>query len=120
MKIFISGASGFLGRSVSAELAAGGHQVTGLVRNSEKAALVASAGAQPIIGDLARPDSYRAAASEHDGIIHAGFEGSARGVAVDRLAIETLTAAGREAAARGRPAFLIYTSGIWVLGEPGA
>jgi nucleoside-diphosphate-sugar epimerase len=119
MRIFLTGATGHLGHAVLDGLIRGGHDVTGLVRNSEKAALVAAAGARPLIGDLARPESYRQVAEEHDGIIHAGFESSPRGVEIDRLAIDTLAGAARAAAARGGRPFLIYTSGIWVLGEPG-
>jgi nucleoside-diphosphate-sugar epimerase len=119
MRIFLTGATGYIGHAVLDGLVRGGHAVTGFVRNSEKAALVAAAGAQPLIGDLGRPESYRQAAEEHDGIILAGFESGPRGVEIDRLAIETLAGAARAIAARGDRAFLIYTSGIWVLGEPG-
>lgn len=115
MRIFLTGATGYIGRAVLEGLVRGGHHVTGLVRNNERAAFVAAAGGQPLIGDLARPESYRQAAEEHDGIIHAGFDSRA-GVDTDRVAIDTLAAAGRKAAARGTDAFLIYTSGCWILG----
>ncbi len=118
MRIFLTGASGYIGHAVLEALVRGGHEVTGLVRNSEKAAIVATAGARPLIGDLARPESYRQEAEEHDGIILAGFESGARGVEIDALAIEVLAGAARSIAARGAGAFLVYTSGIWVLGEP--
>jgi nucleoside-diphosphate-sugar epimerase len=117
MRIFITGATGYIGRAVLEGLVRGGHEVTGLVRNTEKAALVAAAGGRPIIGELSRPESYRAVAEEHDGIVHAGFESGSRGVEVDRIAIDALVAAGRVAAARGTGAFLVYTSGVWVLGQ---
>lgn len=117
MRIFLTGATGYIGRAVLEGLVRGGHEVTGLVRNSEKAALVAAAGGHPLIGELARPDSYREVAESQDGIIHAGFDGRLQGVETDRVAIDTLVAAGRRAAARADGAFLIYTSGIWVLGQ---
>lgn len=119
MRIFLTGATGYIGHAVLEALVRGGHEVTGLVRNSEKAATVTAAGARPLIGDLVRPESYRQAAEEHDGVILAGFESSPRGVEIDRLAIDALARAARAAAARGIRPFLIYTSGIWVLGEPG-
>jgi nucleoside-diphosphate-sugar epimerase len=119
MRIFLTGATGYIGHAVLDGLVRGGHEVTGLVRNTEKAAQVTAAGARPLIGDLARPETYRRVAEEHDGVILAGFESSPRGVDIDRLAIDTLARAARAAAGRdGRP-FLVYTSGIWVLGEPG-
>jgi nucleoside-diphosphate-sugar epimerase len=118
MRIFLTGATGYIGQAVLDGLIRGGHDVTGLVRNSEKAALVLAAGGHPVIGDLARPESYRALAEDHEGLVHAGFDGRAQGVATDRLAIDTLVAAGRRRGRRGDGAFFIYTSGIWVLGQP--
>jgi nucleoside-diphosphate-sugar epimerase len=114
MRVFLTGASGYIGTAVLDAFARAGHQVTGLVRNSEKAAEVAAMGGAPLTGDLHDPPSYRQAAEEHDVLIHAGFDGT-RPVETDRLAIETLVAAGR-AGGPGRPSVLIYTSGIWVLG----
>jgi len=115
MRVFLTGASGYVGTAVLDAFARAGHQVTGLVRNSEKASQVASRGGTPLIGDLCVPASYRQAAEGHDAFIHAGFD-SARAVECDRLAIETLLAAAR-AGAPGRAGVLIYTSGIWVLGH---
>jgi nucleoside-diphosphate-sugar epimerase len=114
MRIFLTGASGYIGGAVLEALVRAGHHVTGLVRNSERAAEVSKRGGVPLVGDLHQPASYRDAAAGHDGFIHAGFD-SARGAEVDRSAIDTLVAAAREGGAHaGR--FLVYTSGIWVLG----
>lgn len=117
MRIFLTGATGYIGRAVLEGLVRGGHHVTGLVRNTEKAAMVAAWGGHPLIGDLTQPGSYAQAAEDHDGVVHAGFDGRAHGVETDKLAIQTLAAAGRRAAAHGKAAFLIYTSGVWVLGQ---
>jgi nucleoside-diphosphate-sugar epimerase len=117
MRIFLTGASGYIGSAVLDAFVRSGHQVTGLVRNSEKAGQVASRGGTPLCGDLRMPGSYRAAAQGHDVFIHAGFDG-ARGAETDRVAIETLAAAARTGEA-GRPTLLVYTSGIWVLGQTG-
>jgi nucleoside-diphosphate-sugar epimerase len=114
MRLFLTGANGYIGTAILDAFARAGHHVTGLVRNSETAAEVASRGGSPLIGDLHDPVSYRQAAEGHDAFIHAGFNGP-RAVETDRLAIETLLAAAR-AGAPGRPGVLIYTSGIWVLG----
>ena len=115
MRVFLTGASGYIGTAVLDAFARAGHHVTGLVRNSEKAAEVAAMGGVPLTGDLHDPASYRDAAEKHDVLIHAGFDGT-RPAETDRLAIETLIAAGRAGGA-GRPSVLIYTSGIWVLGQ---
>lgn len=115
MRIFLTGASGYIGSAVLDAFVRSGHEVTGLVRNPEKAADVASRGSTPLRGDLNDPASYRRAAEGHDVIVHAGFD-NARGAETDRVALETLIAAARADEAT-RPRLLIYTSGIWVLGS---
>ncbi len=115
MRIFLTGASGYIGSAVLDAFVRSGHQVTGLVRNPQKAAAVASRGGTPLRGDLNDPASYRQAAEGHDVFVHAGFD-AARGAETDRVAIETLIAAARAGDA-ARPRLLVYTSGIWVLGE---
>jgi nucleoside-diphosphate-sugar epimerase len=52
MKVFVSGASGFLGRAVTAELAGRGHQVIGMTRDEQGAKIVKNAGGKPLVGDL--------------------------------------------------------------------
>lgn len=115
MRIFLTGASGYVGSAVLEAFVRAGHHVTGLVRHSENAAKVAARGGSPVCGDLADPASYRAAAEGADVFIHAGFDG-ARAQDVDRAAVDTLIAIAR-AGSRGRERLVIYTSGIWVLGE---
>jgi nucleoside-diphosphate-sugar epimerase len=115
MRVFLTGASGYVGTAVLDAFARAGHHVTGFVRNSEKAAEVAARGAAPLIGDLHEPASYRQQAEEHDVVIHTGFD-AARPVETDRRAVETLIAAAR-AGGTARPSMLIYTSGVWVLGH---
>jgi nucleoside-diphosphate-sugar epimerase len=120
MRIFLTGATGYIGSAVLDALLKAGLAVTALVRDPEKAERVSRRGVQPIVGDLSKPASYAAAAAEADGIIHTAFEYSKRGEKVDRQAIETLLAAAERRAATGQPASLIYTSGIWVLGNASA
>src|SRR5713101_5027429 len=99
MRIFLTGATGYIGSAVLDALVRGGHDVTALVRNNEKARGVAKRGGHPAIGDLADPESYRAADS-HDGYVHTAFDArSGRGAAIDRLVIDTILDA---AAAHGR------------------
>jgi nucleoside-diphosphate-sugar epimerase len=122
MRIFLTGATGYIGAAVLDALVRGGHDVTALVRNKEKARGVAKRGGHPAIGDLADPESYRAAAEAQDGYVHAAFDArSGRGAAIDRLVIDTILEAARRPRTAGATAparrFVIYTSGVWVLGS---
>jgi nucleoside-diphosphate-sugar epimerase len=117
MRIFLTGATGYIGSAVLDAALRSGHQVVALVRDREKGERVGLRGAQAVVGELSKPKAFAAAAEGCDGIIHAAFEYSKRGPALDREAIETLLGISRRAAESGRQPFFIYTSGIWVLGK---
>ena len=117
MRIFLTGATGYIGSAVTDALLRSGHEVTALVREPEKAEQISGRGVTPIVGELSRPTSYAAAAETADSIIHTALEGSPRKEKVDRQAIDTLIAAAARRAAAGLPACVVYTSGTWVLGE---
>src|SRR6476660_3395099 len=122
MRIFLTGATGYIGGAVLDALVRGGHDITALVRDGEKARRIASRGARPVIGNLADPESYRAAADAQDGYVHTAFDyASGRGPAVERAALDTIVAAARRPRTSGSvspaPRFIIYTSGSWVLGR---
>jgi nucleoside-diphosphate-sugar epimerase len=70
MKAFVTGATGELGRPAVAALIAGGHQVTGVARTSEKAALLRDLGAEPVTVDLFDPTGIKNATAGHDAILH--------------------------------------------------
>jgi nucleoside-diphosphate-sugar epimerase len=121
MRIFLTGATGYIGSAVLDALLRGGHDVTALVRNNEKAVRVAARGARPVVGTLAEPEPFRAAADAQDGYIHAAFDaGSGRGPAIEQTALAAILAAARRprTSTNGTPdrRFVIYTSGVWVLG----
>src|SRR5688572_30112147 len=112
MRIFLTGGTGYIGTAVLDALLRAGHRVDALVRNSEKAAEVQARGATPVLGNLSHQASYADAVAAADGAIHAAFEYSPRGREVDALAIDAILAAPVKP---GR--FVIYTSGVWVLGS---
>src|ERR1044072_5275434 len=123
MRIFLTGATGYIGAAVLDALVRGGHDVTALVRNNEKARRVAKRGAHPVIGNLAEPESFRGSADAQDGYVHAAYDSrSGQGAALELMIAAARRPRTANAAVPARR-FVIYTSGVWILGrtpEPAA
>jgi nucleoside-diphosphate-sugar epimerase len=117
MRVFVTGASGWIGSAVVPELIGSGHQVVGLARSEASAATLAAAGAEVQRGTLDDLDGLRSGAAASDGVIHLAFKhdlafsGDFQGAAdADRRAVETF---GEALAGTDRP-FLIASGTLGV------
>jgi nucleoside-diphosphate-sugar epimerase len=121
MRVFVTGATGFIGMTLTRELIEAGHQVVGVYRSEEKARALAALGAELYRGSIAEPESLAEGAAGADAVVHLAFNHDfsrfVQNCEDDRAVVATLGAA---LAGSGRP--LIITSGTPIAnsipGEP--
>lgn len=111
MRVFLTGASGWIGSVIARDLLAAGHSVVGLVRSKEKGDALIAIGGMPLVGALGNLDVLRRGAAEADGVIHTAFGLDLSRIGEladeDRTAIETF---GEVFAGSTRP--IVVTSGF--------
>ncbi|MCW5632733.1 MAG: NAD-dependent epimerase/dehydratase family protein [Rubrivivax sp.] len=110
--VFITGATGHIGRNVARAFRRAGYRVLGLARDAAKASGLAAEEIVPVLGTLQQPAAWRAAAASAEVLVHAAVDYAGDTMALDRAAVQALL---QGAATRG--ATLIYTSGVWVHGD---
>jgi len=117
MRVFVTGATGFIGSALVKELIAAGHQVIGVYRSEEKAPALAATGAEVYRGSIDDPDSLKDGAERSDGVVHLAFNHDfskfMANCETDRRVIRAL---GSVLAGSDRP--LIVTSGTAIAKVP--
>ncbi|MDJ0396145.1 NAD-dependent epimerase/dehydratase family protein [Rhodococcus sp. G-MC3] len=115
MRVFLTGATGFIGRGVARAAVDAGHDVTALVRTttSPVATELVDLGVTIHEGDLADPRSFVALAGSADAVVHAASTNDENAGAVDEAAVTSMLSA------MAAGSVLVYTSGAWVYGDTG-
>jgi len=113
--VFITGATGYVGRNVARAFRRAGWQVLGLTRDAAKASSLAAEEITPVIGTLQDPSTWRRAAESAGLLIHAAADYATDTQELDQSVTRTLVDI---ATARG--ATVIYTSGVWIHGTTGS
>jgi nucleoside-diphosphate-sugar epimerase len=113
-RVFVTGATGYLGSAIAARIVRAGHDVYGLTRRPERASALAAIGVKPVIGDLDEPNTYLSALKNCDVAVHTAVAAKDADL-LDMHALEAF----RVAAEDGRVRRLLYTSGVWVYGDTG-
>lgn len=116
MKIFVTGASGYIGHAVAAAHARAGHDVIGLVRTERKGAALAAEEIRPLVGAMGDLTAMAPAIDDCDVVIHCAADYAGDFMRVDRDATTALIEIARKSR---RPRTFVYTSGVWVYGDTG-
>lgn len=113
-RVFVTGASGYLGSGIAARLARANFEVHGLTRNEDHAGALEAAGVHPVVGNLADIESYDGVLRNADIVVHAAWD-AADTAELDQQALAAIRASVQD----GRVRRVIYTSGTWVYGDTG-
>ena len=97
MQVFLTGATGYIGSAVLDAMLKGGHRVTALARDPEKAERLLARGATAIIGELGMPKTYLAAVKASEAVVHTAMESSPRGIPKEKDALQLMLGAQTEA-----------------------
>jgi nucleoside-diphosphate-sugar epimerase len=116
VRVLVLGGSGSIGAPMVRELVRRGHDVVALARSDASARKVAKLGAQPLNGDIERPEEWIAALPHLAAVIHAASDFSTAVAQIDRRLLDVLLP---HLAAQREMAKFIYTGGCWLFGATG-
>lgn len=114
MRVFVTGASGYIGQVVARAFRSKGHVVHGLVRSQEQADQLSLNEIWPVLGDMQKPETYEKILEGVEVAVHCAFEPSEKVAECDKRTIETILRVFSKSPA---PRAIIYTSGVWVYGS---
>ena len=114
MRVFVTGASGYIGSAVCAAVKKRGHDVVGLARSQQSIDKLKHSGVHPVLGTLGDHNVLCEMTHDADAVIHCAFEQSAQGAALESGALDAMLGS----VDTDHEAF-IYTSGVWVYGDTG-
>ena len=115
MRVFVTGATGYVGNAVAHRLAQSGYEVHGLTRRKERVDFLRAQGIKPLVGDLDQPESFVSDLKNCDAVVHASCQPGAAAARHDQSVLENLKAGVVD----GRLRHVLYTSGVWVHGDTG-
>ncbi|MDE1887152.1 MAG: NAD-dependent epimerase/dehydratase family protein [Gammaproteobacteria bacterium] len=116
MKIFVTGASGYVGFAVACALRRAGHEVYGMVRRKEAETLLRRAEIHPVTATMQNPAAAQATVEQCAVLIHAAADYQTDTMKTDRQMVAVLLATARRSLQHKT---VIYTSGVWVHGDTG-
>ena len=114
-RIFVTGATGYLGSAIASRAARAGHDVHGLTRSVDRAKSLEAMNVKPVVGDLADATGWIGVLQNCDSVVHAAFDAETGASEADHNALEAF----RVSALDGRVRTVLYTSGVWVHGAGG-
>lgn len=114
MRVFMTGATGYIGKYVASELKRRGHDVVGLARNDSASEKLQRAGIHPVMGDMESAAVLHEMVRDADAVVHCGFSRGPKAPELEGAALDVML----DAIGSDHQAF-IYTSGVWVYGNRG-
>ena len=114
MKVFITGATGYIGFNVARALRKAGNEIFGLTRSRDKASVLLKNEITPVIGDMSDPAGYLSVAEHCSVLIHAAMDYEHDSAELDKKTVKNLIRIGEKGS---QPKTFIYTSGCWIHGD---
>jgi nucleoside-diphosphate-sugar epimerase len=113
MKVFVTGAAGYIGKAVCKQLIKDGHEVIGLTSTDRHSGILERLGVQPVVANLKSTEQWKKYLKEVDAGIHLAMDDS------DPAGVDRVTVDAFDKSFTGTSKRFIYTSGVWVLGNTG-